>query len=199
LVGSVGAYTNAGNFPSSPAIITIEGVDADAEFEGFIKADCGFGNVGNGFGFNTVGSGGGSGSGASAGGSGSGPTAGIGEIRVLANCGTTEHQINNVEFKTPVPGIDPAVQAGVPGDYPVLPGEVRVSSITNYGTGDLQIFFDEDIFPLSIRIRDSNGNIQCGNSTSGPGIDNAMVFTGVVMNADPDFTWYIELSCTPCP
>lgn len=125
-----------------------------------------------------------------------GITPGEGNITVLANCGTAEHKITAI-YWDPSPGGDPLL-VGDLSDYPILPGESRTLSVVEFGTGDLDIQFDEDIFPLTVRIVDSEGNAQCGNSTAGPGTGNSLDFTGVTIDNTPVQQWTVELSCTPC-
>lgn len=125
-----------------------------------------------------------------------GPTPGEGNVNVLANCGSSEHKITAI-YWDPAPGGDPQL-VGDLSDYPILPGESRTLTVAEFGTGDLDVQFDEDIFPLTVRIVDSEGNAQCGNSTAGPGTGNSLDFTGVTIDNTPVQEWSIELSCTPC-
>jgi hypothetical protein len=130
---------------------------------------------------------------------GGGVGAGSGNVSVLDNCGTSEQQIVAVRFCVPPDCGDPEA-AFDEFDPPVTPGTNRdVAFVSTFGTGDLQIYYDEDIFPVSIRVVDSMGNAYCGNSATGPGLGNVMVFPNIIISNTPLQQWTVELSCTPCP
>lgn len=132
---------------------------------------------------------------------GGGLEPGSGNVSVLADCGSAEHQITAIFFCVPPDCGDPEAATGItPIDPPVTPGTNRdVVFVSTFGTGDLTITYDEDIFPLSIRVTDSMGNSYCGNSTSGLGVGNTMSFPGIIISNTPLQQWTVELSCTPCP